>query len=444
MTSHWQLRLVRLTSLATLLLIIATAANEQGFPRQHWMVNWAQAARLHGHIDLALDLLTQSSMSVRQSGHLHWQLAQLYVATGKLDAALSALSDNKTTSQLSLPARSLLIELLVNTGETNQALNYYLNSEQSLRLPPSIAAALMSIALQQKEKRTQQLDSLLRQALEFEDIYAVKTGTVEFEQLMMILYQAKSNPTEIWQRIQRALAWKQRQTSPDGTPNTEDILEPSLLDSIASTLGIEISAIQVGDNLVENGGFEKVTVDAPALEGWKYLLSIQGNLYSFNHEGTNRAAFVVGQDTVDKYSGKRALRIDGLYVQHDAALDPAVASFQHAPISILANTWYIISVYYCTENIDTGWVQLWFSSDYGFTLPATDRRWSEATIIAYSGASDITIQPTLSSSTTGSVWFDNVSVRKLSIDSASSPVTITQPILSLVSPQNSDVCESQQ
>ncbi len=441
-TSYWQFRLVRLGCLA-MLLFISTIAGEQSFLCQRWVVNWAQVSRLHGHIDWALDLLTHSVEGAQRSEHLRWQIAQLYKATGDLDAALNVLSDNHSQSQLSLPARSLLVELLVSVGETAKALTYYLNSEEDLRLQSPVAAKLASITLQNNNQhRTQQIDSLLRQALEFEDIYAVKTGTVEFEQLMMALDQPESNPAKIWQRIQRTLAWKQRPISPDKEHNTEDILGSTLLDNIAATLGIEMHAIRLGDNLVVNGGFEKATEDAQTPDGWEYRLSIQGNLYSFNHEGTNRAAFVAGQDTAIRYSGESALRLDGLYVQHDAALDPAVASFQHAPIFISTNTWYTINVYYCTEDIDNGWLQLWLLTDYGFTLPATDRVWNEVTIIAYSGPDGVMIQPTLSSNATGSVWFDNISVRKLSIDSESSPVPITLPTLLLLPHQNSDACES--
>jgi hypothetical protein len=180
---------------------------------------------------------------------------------------------------------------------------------------------------------------------------------------------------------------------------------------LAELVGIAVSDISLGPNIINNGGFEKTRSDSLP-EFWSWAAGI-GNPFQ-------SALFVGGPDTLSPFSGETALRISGLWSEKEPDKLPARAGFESYPLTINPNTKYLLSLYYKTENISEGTPAILLDifqgrrlGDY-FMLPSTDGEWK--LFFVFGETSDKCCSSSkifLSNFATGTVWFDEVSLREL-------------------------------
>jgi hypothetical protein len=407
-------QLVVLTA-ATFLLLWDSIA---GIPKA-LNVNYAQILQARGRSREATELLTKVFAVDTQNTHLRWQLAQAFAADNQLELALEAFGNPTKLDGLALPGQSLFIRLLVEQDRVKDALTYLSSLPTKPLLDVTVAAILANALL--STSTTPGYDDaifeLLRQGLEFHRVHDVRTGFLEFEYLKEAIAQGGSITPAIDDRVRRAIEWKSRLTVPPdnqgGQTSRTSEMEIESLGRVASLLGVSQGSIRFEGDLIRNGDFEAFDVHTASPTGWRYDLHSGTNLYAFNHSGTNRSAFVTGLDKEVKLSGNHSVRIDGLCIEMSEWLEPATAAFRHEQFHIKPNTWYIVQLYYRTEAMPSPLLQLWLARDFGFFLPAADGRWVEATVLGNSGAAGITLEPTISSGSEGSVWFDRLSVYPL-------------------------------
>jgi tetratricopeptide (TPR) repeat protein len=193
----------------------------------------------------------------------------------------------------------------------------------------------------------------------------------------------------------------------------------------AGTLGVPLETVELGPNLVRNGGGEELDNGGP--REWIWADMATGNPW-------NKGVFTGGLDSLDALWGDTATHIEGFWLQTKPELEPGRVGYWQwdeqerklGEIEILPGQPYLISFYYHTEQISDNSVALWVSHDEAVLfagyhhLPPTDGKWLRFTRIAWNRTeSPKKAQLLVSLFSPGGVWFDNVVVRPLMLKTGS-------------------------
>jgi hypothetical protein len=174
-----------------------------------------------------------------------------------------------------------------------------------------------------------------------------------------------------------------------------------------------MEAVELGPNLIENGGFEVWEKGKP--KGWAWSSMADGKTW-------NLALFVGGFDEFEAYEGRRAMRVDGIWIQRNPELECARAGYWGDQIPLKPDIPYILSFYYKTTRIGNVYAVVWASYDpevlfRAHKLPATEGKWREFIVIGWNRKEEMKmIKPLVLSFETGEVWFDKVKLREIFIN----------------------------
>jgi len=181
---------------------------------------------------------------------------------------------------------------------------------------------------------------------------------------------------------------------------------------VAELLEVPVEDVELGPNLVENGGFE--AWKEGRLEEWDWSPM-------FSKSPFNKALFVGGFDEFESYDGEKAMRIDGFWIQKEKDLHPARAGYWHGAIELKPDTPYVLSFYYRTRKLREGKAAVWvFSGEpevlfkHDHMLPRTYSSWRKFIIVGWSrkeGANKI--KPLLRSWGVGGVGFEGMELREI-------------------------------
>jgi tetratricopeptide (TPR) repeat protein len=180
---------------------------------------------------------------------------------------------------------------------------------------------------------------------------------------------------------------------------------------VAELLEVPVEDVELGPNLVENGGFEEWLIGEP--QGWKWS-------DMFSKEPFNAAAFAGGADELLALQGKRTARVDGFWVQTKENKSPARAGFwRRDKIAVESGTPYIISFLYRTSGIAPGrWATVWVSGDpdvfwaHDYALPSKEKGWHHFVSVGWNHSdTQAAIRPLVRSFAPGCVKFDDVQLR---------------------------------
>jgi tetratricopeptide (TPR) repeat protein len=216
---------------------------------------------------------------------------------------------------------------------------------------------------------------------------------------------------------------------------------PFLLDShsdveltsmVPALVGVNADQVQVGPNLIENGGFEDwVGQGLPGMAGVKSRPSWWNWTEMFGREPFSPGLFFGGYDELDPFEGKRVARVDSQWLDRQSHLESPRAGYWHFDegtrglrrLELPSDTAYVLSFVYRTRQVPdsrtTAWVasadqpgSLWFGNDP--LLPATDGAWYRFAGIGWNHSdSTAVLQPLLRLYATGSVDFDDVELRPI-------------------------------
>lgn len=193
---------------------------------------------------------------------------------------------------------------------------------------------------------------------------------------------------------------------------------------VAEMLGVPVEDVELGPNLVENGGFEEWVEGRPEWWVWSDM---------FNHEPFNTAVFVGGADELLPFEGQRAARVDGFWVQQREGKSAARAGFWQfdeivgglRSIPLTANTPYVLSFQYRTSRVPNGRVTVWVSStdepdvfwpggDHG--LVGTNGMWYHFVAAGWNRSNaEAAIRPLLRLYAPGCAELDDVQVRPIGL-----------------------------
>lgn len=190
---------------------------------------------------------------------------------------------------------------------------------------------------------------------------------------------------------------------------------------VAELLGVSMESVELGPNLVEDGGFEEWMGGRPSRWMWWTM---------FNRNPYNAAAFAAGGDGLLPFEGRAVARVDGFWVQQREDKSPARAGFWQwdeleqnlRPITLTTRGPYVFSFHYRTTRVPEGGARVWVSDDpdvlwAGYHgLPATDGAWHHFVAVGWNRAgTERAIYPLFSSFAPGSVAYDNVQLRPVEL-----------------------------
>jgi tetratricopeptide (TPR) repeat protein len=189
---------------------------------------------------------------------------------------------------------------------------------------------------------------------------------------------------------------------------------------VSQMLDVPVKDVDLGPNLVNNGGFEAWVEGRPLEWRWSAM---------FSREPFNTALFFGGCESKFTFEGECTASILGFWQQRDTDKSPARAGYWYwggeevshrNPITLTGQTPYVIAFYYRTERVnDEGrgastWLSetntLW-SSDHNLT--STAGAWSRFVAVGWIETKNAMASPLLRSFTSGYVQFDNVQLREI-------------------------------
>ena len=180
---------------------------------------------------------------------------------------------------------------------------------------------------------------------------------------------------------------------------------------VAELLGIPLETVELGPNLVDNGGFEEWHRATPVRWRWLNMM---------NREPWSSGLAVGGRDSLSTCEGESATRVEGLWVQNDGA-EPARAGYgyRESQVNLEPGHFYIVTLLYRTRS-SKGQAGIWFSQDSRAIfagerlLPATDGVWRGYVVLGRSSdPAVLPIWPLLRNWGEGTVWFDEQRVREI-------------------------------
>jgi hypothetical protein len=398
----------RIVRLVPPLILLAILLNIPAIQAGMWL-NIAHIQALRGNDNRAILALERASKLNSGDFHLRWRTGALLAEIGEEETAASRLSPLlQQPHWLRLRDPNIVIATLTEAGLDKEILHLYQSWNPLPRLSSENAA---TVALQYLEQRGQ-IPPARVQTL-FEQTFDVFTA--RYQPLESKLFDTTSWSPATTRHVRHTLDW----FSQDRASEIDSSVSQPEPQRVADILQIPAGNISFGEELVVNGGFEQLRdwqnwQDVPA--GWDPSFMTSGDPW-------NRAAFIIGTDSHQKFSGNRSMRIDGLLIERKPELEKARAGFWHDPITVTSDTPYVITFVYRTNQEDDVKSSLYLSSEpkvlfrYDQSLPATYGVWKRVTIIAWNRQeADASIRPLLRSWSEGSVWFDEFSIRQVIID----------------------------
>ena len=193
---------------------------------------------------------------------------------------------------------------------------------------------------------------------------------------------------------------------------------------VAELLGVPVEDVELGPNLVENGGFEEWVDERP--KWWGISNMATGDPW-------NKGCFFDSRDTLISWE-RIAGQVNGLWLQYRKDREPGRSGYWQIdenlhrlrPIALTTVLPYVLSFYYRTErvldNAATVWVsydsQVLFGGDH--RLPSTNGSWFRFVVVGWNrSGGEAAVSPLLRSFAPGQVWFDEVKL-----------YTINPPVLS--------------
>ena len=210
---------------------------------------------------------------------------------------------------------------------------------------------------------------------------------------------------------------------------------------VAELLGVPVEAVELGENLVEDGGFEEWVGGKP--KGWMWSDMATGDPW-------NEGLFVRGQSTRLVPGGAMAARVHGLWVQSLTDLPGGRAGYwicqggeETCPgISLEPNALYALVFYYSTVGTGDRGAGLWVSNNaeaffaHERFLPPTAGTWHRLTVVSRNNLSfSESVQPLLRLWSIGIVAYDDVRLREIEIAGEISK-SVSLPIFRTDSPRD--------
>jgi hypothetical protein len=403
---------------ACLVLVVVFGAQHLG---ARILLNYGQLARLHGVNQPWI--YSQALALTSNDEHIRWQYGAALAAADDTESAVSILRPLAQSSPHQL-VMNLLFLAFIDTGRVDEALRLYLSSASFLTpdyLPSRVAANLLVRYLDDHSVLpASAVDPLLARALE------LRSSSPDYALLTEQLESSTEWSNGTGQRLHRTLQWLARGTMGKLAKRSAEVHESEdLAKRVAMLLDLPSESVKLGKELTTNGDFESLleylpqSFSSPRLEGWS------ASFMTGNGPWWNRAVFVVGVDTVQPYQGSNALRVDGLSVERLPEREPARAGAWHEPVTVTAESPYVVSFAYRTEMSDEGEVGVFLSYDSEVFGPLeqkfgpTHGEWKSVIILARNKRDrDEMIEPLLRSWSEGSVWFDSFSVREVLLSSS--------------------------
>jgi tetratricopeptide (TPR) repeat protein len=189
---------------------------------------------------------------------------------------------------------------------------------------------------------------------------------------------------------------------------------------VADLLDLSMEDIDLGPNLVGNGGFEMWKEGKP--KGWIWS-------GMFSREPFNDALFVGGCESAFALSGECSANTLGFWRGIDLEKSPARAGYWYwdsedvskkDPIELTVQTPYVIGFYYRTERVteESRVASVWLSEtdtlwSHDHYLPGTSGAWRRFVAVGWIETKNAMASPLLRSFTSGYVQFDNVQLREI-------------------------------
>ena len=381
--------------------------------------NIAQLQRLHGSYNqmaynIALFFLPKSS-------HLRWQAGEVLLNQGHYKEAseiLTPLIASAETSTSGLEVVSV-IEALVRNNQISEAQNVYEKLPATAKLSRFSAAKLSLAYLKENPVNTERLVGSVSQIIDTDN-----TSKIDILRANSLV-DLNSNLTPIGNRVIWALQVKAaNQTEATKPSQTNSDAHKSETDVASQYLGMQHETLSIGPELVRNGDFETMT-SCPTLNQAS-TCEIDGWVPSDMADGIHwsNGLFVVGLDhSTSKVNPRTSsqLRIDGIFVEQNKLQEPARAGvLTQRPITLSANSTLLIELRYATQGTESILPSIYLTTnpiDFSpkeLYLPASPNHWSSVTILTQNLSSEeLAISPILRLWSTGTVWFDDFSIREI-------------------------------
>jgi len=190
---------------------------------------------------------------------------------------------------------------------------------------------------------------------------------------------------------------------------------------VAELLGVPLEDVELGPNLVENGGFEDWVDGRPEWWSWSAM---------FSREPFRPANFAGGAEGLLAIEGQQAARVDGFWIQRWEDKSLARAGFWQwdemvrglRPITLTMNVPYVLSFYYRTTRVPEGRATVWVSGEpdvfwaHDHGLPSTEEGWCHFVAVGWNRSdAEAAICPLVRSFAAGCAEFDNVQVRPIGL-----------------------------
>jgi hypothetical protein len=192
---------------------------------------------------------------------------------------------------------------------------------------------------------------------------------------------------------------------------------------VAKMLDVPVEDVELGPNLVENGGFEE-WVEGKS-KGWAWSNMATGDPW-------NKGIFSGGADRLTAWNGASA-RISGLWLQQRDDRAPGRCGYwqwgengsQPRLITLTVQMPYALILFYRTGEFDAdaAAVYLLENSDVFFFgdryLPSTGGKWQRFAVIGWNRTGqEVAVRPLMRNFAAEQVWFDNVQLRAINLQSS--------------------------
>jgi hypothetical protein len=367
--------------------------------------NLAQLQLLRGYNVQSAALSMQALSLVPENTHIRWRTGEALVQSGDYGTAANILLP-LTGQKIDPLVADLIFETLFNAKRTEEAMQIYESWTPSPSLHSRVAALFAIRYSQQSTRFSLAKESLLlSQALEF------NSRSLESKMLEEQLANPDFWSTEVGQRIFEALVWRSQNKSyitKEGS--TVDRLSPW---RVATLLNLPPSDVKLGQELVETGSFEHISL---SLLNWWPMFWNGG-------KRCNRGLFVIGTDCRQSLSGGCSLRIDGFLTEQLARLEPTRAGVWSSRILMEGKKPYVISFMYRTKRTDSRIASVvLLGSDshvlFDHRFSPTQGQWKHVMLVIWNPSDkEVYMNALLRSLGEGSIWFDGFSVRQVLFDS---------------------------
>jgi len=182
--------------------------------------------------------------------------------------------------------------------------------------------------------------------------------------------------------------------------------------TVAEGVGLKVDEFELGENLVENGGFE---VGDGQPKAWRWAAWVGGK----RNEGT----FAGGLDESRGYEGDGCLRIKGFWVGREEGKERARVGYWGGRdgLKLKPRTPYVLSFYYKTEGLQGGEANVYSRGGRqvvfgGKGLPRTDGSWRKFAIIGWNALDEpVNLHRFILARNfgVGDVWFDEVKLQEI-------------------------------